>query len=110
MYIAGLVARIIHTYFVYGFIFVRSFCSIYVDNFKSKVFPYVKSVVSADGSFRLALLKLIIVIIDTIWHLQFFGFFSVYVSSSIPRVIYYNYLVPGPYRTEDDEIKIEHRK
>jgi succinate-acetate transporter protein len=37
--IAGLVARIIHTYFTCGFIFVRSFCSIYVDNFKSQVFP-----------------------------------------------------------------------
>jgi hypothetical protein len=39
--IVGLVARIIHTYFTYGFIIVRSSCSINVDNFKSKVFTYI---------------------------------------------------------------------
>lgn len=39
--IAGLVARIIHTHFTYGYIFVRFFCSIFVDNFKSNVFLYV---------------------------------------------------------------------
>jgi hypothetical protein len=41
---AGIVAHIIHTYFTYS-LFFRSFSSIYVDNFKSKVFPYVKLVV-----------------------------------------------------------------
>ena len=50
--IAGLVAHVIHTNFTYSVIFVRSFCSIYVDNFKSQVFPYVRLVV-AGGSFVL---------------------------------------------------------
>jgi hypothetical protein len=44
--IAGLVARGRYSYIRYCFIFVPSFCFIYADNFKLKLFPYLRSVVS----------------------------------------------------------------
>jgi hypothetical protein len=79
---------------------VRSFCSIYVDNFKSKVFPYMKSVVLVLSYYY-----------SHHWHdlvPPFLIFFCV--SPSIPGDDYYMYSVLRQHGTQDDDIKFEHRE
>ena len=82
--IAGLVARIINTYFTYCFIIVHSSCSINVDTIKSEVFTYVKSVV-CRWIFRSYIIKTYYIHHRLDLAPPFLIFFCV--SSSIPRLL-----------------------